>query len=386
MSEWIKRLAERFAEVNESKFLIPEEIPTQERTAFMGAAAAAHKAGKTSFEFGGKTHKVTMKKDTANAIADEKVPTNEVAQKQEKQVDEPEPTKEAVDLDKDNADKAIRHDCATHVKSESWGYGECISGQHTIVETAEGEGYVTHYDVMFEHGIEHNVPVEDLEILREMSHSHSKKKKENVEVEMNPKKEKKKDDKTTTDTDMAAEAKVDEISVGKLQRYAKGAVKDLEKNRATVRTALEPGASQKKAEKGMKAMKTISKRSRGSDMYTDKMTGRSKVKPTAEETEAWPVYKRIMEKANGDRAKHYGKAADPEDWNEKEKNNKGAMDMKKDMKADAPDEAPYKEKDGHDDASKAGRVGPNAKTRSGDNKKGDKKVINPVAGVVTKEK
>lgn len=56
----------------QEKFLIPEEIPATERTAFHGAAAAAHKAGKTSFNFGGKKHPVTMKKDTANAIADQK--------------------------------------------------------------------------------------------------------------------------------------------------------------------------------------------------------------------------------------------------------------------------------------------------------------------------
>lgn len=59
-------------QVQENKFLIPEEIPATERTAFHGAAAAAHKAGKTSFSFAGKKHPVTMKKDTANAIADQK--------------------------------------------------------------------------------------------------------------------------------------------------------------------------------------------------------------------------------------------------------------------------------------------------------------------------
>ncbi len=56
----------------QEKFLIPEEIPATERTAFHGAAAAAHKAGKSSFSFAGKKHPVTMKKDTANAIADQK--------------------------------------------------------------------------------------------------------------------------------------------------------------------------------------------------------------------------------------------------------------------------------------------------------------------------
>lgn len=57
--------------VQENKYVIPEEIPANERTAFHGAAAAAAKAGKKSFNFGGKTHPVTMKKDTARAIADQ---------------------------------------------------------------------------------------------------------------------------------------------------------------------------------------------------------------------------------------------------------------------------------------------------------------------------
>lgn len=58
--------------IQEAKFIIPEEIPANERTAFHGAAAAAAKAGKSHFNFGGKKHPVTMKKDAANAIADEK--------------------------------------------------------------------------------------------------------------------------------------------------------------------------------------------------------------------------------------------------------------------------------------------------------------------------
>ena len=49
-------------------FVIPEDIPVGERNAFMGAAAAAHKSGKSHFNFGGKKHPVTMKKDTARAV------------------------------------------------------------------------------------------------------------------------------------------------------------------------------------------------------------------------------------------------------------------------------------------------------------------------------
>ena len=84
-----------------------------------------------------------------------------------------------------------------------------------------------------------------------------------------------------------------------------------------------------------------------------------------------PVYARIME----NRAKHMKGATPPEDWNEKEKNNKGAMDMKKDMAVDDKGKISNYDDLGHDDASKAGRVGPSAKTRPGDNMKGDKKVI-----------
>jgi hypothetical protein len=68
----IERMARAWQEVTENRFVIPEEIPANERTAFHGAAAAASKAGKKSFSFAGKTHPVTMQKDTAKKIADQK--------------------------------------------------------------------------------------------------------------------------------------------------------------------------------------------------------------------------------------------------------------------------------------------------------------------------
>ena len=72
----------------------------------------------------------------------------------------------------------MKHNCATHVKHEEFGEGNPIPGQHTLEETdVPGEGIVTHYDVMFEEGIKENVPVEELEIISEMSHGHAKKKK-----------------------------------------------------------------------------------------------------------------------------------------------------------------------------------------------------------------
>ncbi len=83
------------------------------------------------------------------------------------------------------------------------------------------------------------------------------------------------------------------------------------------------------------------------------------------------VYARILE----NRAKQTKGATAPEDWNEKEKNNKGAMDMKADHAVDSTGKISNYDDLGHDDASKAGRASPNAKARSGDNMKGDKKVI-----------
>ena len=75
-----------------------------------------------------------------------------------------------------------------------------------------------------------------------------------------------------------------EISMGKMQAYGKAAAKDIDQKRNKVKAALDQPASVKHAKAGMKAMQGLTKRSRGSDMYVNKMTGRSKVKPTAEET------------------------------------------------------------------------------------------------------
>ena len=77
---------------------------------------------------------------------------------------------------------------------------------------------------------------------------------------------------------------VDEISRTKLSNYASAAKKDIERKRNKVKAALDQPASVKHAKAGLKAMSGLTKRSRGSDMYVNKMTGRSKVKPTNEAT------------------------------------------------------------------------------------------------------
>lgn len=76
-------------------------------------------------------------------------------------------------LDVANVTKAIAHDCAKHVVHEQWGRGQCIPEEHTL----DNDGTVSHYDVMFDHGVEQDVPATKLEILMSEMHGHMKKKK-----------------------------------------------------------------------------------------------------------------------------------------------------------------------------------------------------------------
>ena len=84
---------------------------------------------------------------------------------------------ESADLDSPAVEKSLKHDCATHVVHKEHGEGRCIPGMHTLEETSELEGVVTHYDVMFAEGIVKDVAIDELEIVAEMSHGHAKKKK-----------------------------------------------------------------------------------------------------------------------------------------------------------------------------------------------------------------
>jgi len=67
-----------------------------------------------------------------------------------------------------NKKKKKKHHCASKVKHEQFGIGNCIKGMHDLDEN----GVVQHYDVFFEHGIEKNVPVTSLEIVDEAMHEH----------------------------------------------------------------------------------------------------------------------------------------------------------------------------------------------------------------------
>ena len=77
----------------------------------------------------------------------------------------------------------FEHDCAAHVVHETYGYGVCIEGKHTLVENENGGHEVTHYDVFFKNGeTKENIPVNELKVITSESHSHGKSKKKNEEA------------------------------------------------------------------------------------------------------------------------------------------------------------------------------------------------------------
>lgn len=66
-----------------------------------------------------------------------------------------------------------QHMCATKLFHEQYGSGEPIHTQHA---EPDAEGNIAWYDVMFEHGLERQVPTDSMTIVEAMMHGHSKKK------------------------------------------------------------------------------------------------------------------------------------------------------------------------------------------------------------------
>lgn len=327
MSEWISRLAAKYAEVNESKFLIPEEIPANERTAFHGAAAAASKAGKSHFTFNGKKHPVTMKKDTAKAISDDVEEAYNEPQGQAKRMMSPlqkarmdkekadrdangklikskmstpslrrkSHSNEEVELDEISLDKAK----SAYYKRKSQAQGAAAQGSMSYAKNQMAKARKTKAYIDRRESVEEAVELDEISKDKAQSYySKASKSQDAAMSKMIKSRPGSSDHKSAQKTlnkrvsglkkaadrldPMKKEENLDEISVGKVMKYGKAAAKDIEKHRNTVKTALDQPASPKKADAGLKSMKTLRKRSRGSDMYVNKLTGHSKVKPTAE--------------------------------------------------------------------------------------------------------
>jgi hypothetical protein len=98
-------------------------------------------------------------------------------------------TKEAVEDNPAN----YQHLCAKNVVHEKWGTGNCIPTMHA---DPDAEGNVAWYDVMFEHGIEAKVSIDELKVTKAEEHMHAsvdKKKKMKKEMAHGDKKKMKKE-------------------------------------------------------------------------------------------------------------------------------------------------------------------------------------------------
>jgi len=186
------------------EYVVPEDIEKEGVAHFMGAAAAAHKAGQKKFSFGGKTYPVKIKPHIAHQVAKEEVEqvdelskdtlksyvgkvidkTRTMPQGEKKQKHLAGLGKAMDKMKKESSDTPgnSTHQCAIHVKHEQFGEGKTIYTQHA--EPAE-DGSIEWYDVMFEHGIEKAVKTADMEIVVSEAHMNhkGKKLKEGVELE-----------------------------------------------------------------------------------------------------------------------------------------------------------------------------------------------------------
>ena len=77
------------------------------------------------------------------------------------------------------AKKKKGHDCASKVKHEEYGFGNCIKEMHTLDE----DGNVSHYDVLFGSKLVKNVPADSLKIIEGMYHEHAINHEKNMELE-----------------------------------------------------------------------------------------------------------------------------------------------------------------------------------------------------------
>ena len=320
------------ASIQEQKFVIPEEIPANERTAFHGAAAAAAKAGKKSFSFAGKTHPVTMKKDTAKAIADQKLNTEGMYKDMDTEKGEPSPRSDAkVKADMKKRRKTEKSDVDMNPKLDKGTKDNSMEQKESVI----GETYEVGEVGKTSAGSNQNPA------------GHSK----------------------------AATS------------HTKAAVKHLDQYKATGDSAHKKAADlHKKAADHHAGTSKVHKSTtvdggvmRDRTRLANKMTAAANA-ATKTTNESLSIRDKLLAVlSENDREKHYKGAAKPETMDDKLKG-KGAKDMGKDHKAKTEKESDFDEK-GHDDASKAGKVTkPAAGRSSGDAvRSGDQKIKGTVA-------
>jgi hypothetical protein len=74
-------------------------------------------------------------------------------------------------------DGKMVHNCAKHVEHAEWGKGNTIAEEHA---DPDRYGNIAWYDIIFEHGIEKGVPINELTVLQAENHMHATKKAKKV--------------------------------------------------------------------------------------------------------------------------------------------------------------------------------------------------------------
>ena len=309
-------------------FVIPEEIPANERTAFHGAAAAAAKSGKKSFNFGGKTHPVTMKKDTATKIADQKEETDEA--------------KRVVHSDK--PDRLV----TMKIKDPKKKSGETATMNPKVGDKKDKGSEMEQK--------ESTMNFESIDYHKKMAYAHQEHGETHEREATNTNNSNK-----ASEHDFASDYHHDAAD------HHKAAI-DAHKKHGGNSTQYKSAS-----DKAHKASNKAHEGSRDAGKIKKVAPPKSNFpnKPSMKES---TIRDKLIAVLEGDRSKHYKGATPPEDMDNNLKG-AGAKKMKADIQGNAAD--PDLEKKSHDDAAKAGRAGPNAKKRPGDNPAGDKKAQTP---------
>ena len=352
--------------LSESKFLIPEEIPANEKTAFHGAAAGAAKDGKTSFSFAGKKYPVTMKKDTASAIADQKEATHAT-------------------------DFFVGHKHAERAGMKVKVHSKGADGDNVTISHADPKKLQKYVDnhlgggkIKEDAGIPHKYTV-DLHSKDHGSHDSFIKKAKSAGI---------KGAYSGVNSDGKVKVSLnhhDNSDGGTIHKFLKKHY-DKDMTHGNMQT-MKTGSSSQKESVGKTAgdksyfhlqkAKELAKKDghdydklpqydRTHDKHKDHYHDMAK-KESVKKESTMTFREKLMSIFENDKASHYKSATKPETEDDKLKG-AGAKQMKADLTG-GDTKAADMEKQSHADASKAGRAGPGTKARTNDNKKGDKKAM-----------
>ena len=304
------------------------------------------------------------------------------------------------------------HNCAIIVNHPEWGLGKPVYESHAI---PTDDGYVEWYDVEFKHGIEKEVPAEDMEIIEEANHMKSNKDKEDKKM---IKGQAKKEDNTNDKSDDGDGLdKVQPKAVKKKFKDRKDKDIDndgdvdssdeyLHKRRKAVSKAIsneeDENGEEENGEKDKKKKMPFPPKKNGngdeeekgngddgeekSDDSNDKENGKDKDKKkkvaqspkTAEISKIGEATEELLDMLETVAKQQKSNAEPPEPMDSKDSEKSKEFKKKHDSSSDKGIED--NQKDAVDKTTKAGSSAtkPNSGKRPQDNKAGDTKVVNPV--------